>query len=428
MSAMKEKLIQIFYDLRTQPVIGWVTLLATAISIFLIMVVVMMQRVSVAPYPPESCRDRLMVGMNLHVESFDKENSMSSELSYECARILYDSIEGVETVSYFCKKTEPMKVKGLNSKVFEVMGRFVDYNFFNIFDHKLIEGRFFTEAESQSLLPVVILSESTARRAFGRTDCVNSTIIVDHHEYRVVGVVADSSPLATTGSGELFRVTGPNDPAKPTWEGDFMGQYSAALLIKDGVDFEDIRRRVKGRYGVLETKLKAEQLKPIYHEQPYSQEIIAGGQIYTNYTPNIDHSRHLRWMFYAILLIVPAINLSGMLHSRLRRRVNEIGVRRAYGCTRSRIVAEIVGENFLVTAIGGVIGLVAGIIFAATYTGLYENYNNIGQDLRPALSALLNWGTVLSALLICFVLNIISASIPAWQAARMDPVEAINTK
>ena len=43
MSAMKEKLIQIFYDLRTQPVIGWVTLLATAISIFLIMVVVMMQ-------------------------------------------------------------------------------------------------------------------------------------------------------------------------------------------------------------------------------------------------------------------------------------------------------------------------------------------------------------------------------------------------
>lgn len=324
MSAMKEKLNRIFYDFRTQPVVGWVTLLATAISIFLIMVVVMMQRVSVAPYPPESCRDRLMVGMNLHVESFDKESSMSSELSYSTAKILYDSIEGVEYVSYFCKETEPMKVKGSNSKVFEILGRFVDHNFFNIFDHKLIEGRYFTEAESQSLLPVVILSESTARRAFGRTDCVNSTIIVDHHEYRVVGVVADSSPLATKGSGDLFRVTGPNDPARSNWNRDIMGRYSAALLIKDGVDFEDIRRQVKGRYAVLETKLEAEQLKPIYHEQPYSQEVMAAGQIYSNTTPSTDHGRHLRWMFYAILLIVPAINLSTMLHSRLRRRVNEI--------------------------------------------------------------------------------------------------------
>lgn len=425
---MKEKLIQIFYDLRTQPVIGWVTLLATAISIFLIMVVVMMQRVGVVPYPPESCRDRLMIGMNMEIEAYDKSSSMSSRLSYVTAKILYDSIDGVEQVSYFCKDTKEMKVKGSTSKVFEVLGRFVDHNFFNIFDHALIAGRYFTEAESQSLLPVVVISESTARQAFGTTECINSTITVDHHNYTVVGVVADNSPLATSGSGDIFRVTGPNDPAMPNWNGDVLGRYSAALLIEEGVDFEYIRNQVKGRYATLATKLSADQLQPHYHGQPYDQETIATGEIYSNTTPTIDHGRTLRWMFYAILLIVPAINLSGMLHSRLRRRVNEIGVRRAYGCTRMRIVAEIVGENLLVTAIGGVIGLVAGIIFAATYTGLYENYHNIGQDLRPALSALLNWGTVLSALLICFVLNIISASIPAWQAARMDPVEAINTK
>ena len=148
----------------------------------------------------------------------------------------------------------------------------------------------------------------------------------------------------------------------------------------------------------------------------------------SNTTPDPEPARRIRLTIYVILLLVPAINLSSMLHSRMRRRVNEIGVRRAFGCTRSRIMVDIISENFIVTLAGGIVGVTLGIIFAATYSGLYETENNIGGGETPAFSALLNWETIVIALIICFILNILSASVPAWQASRMNPVEALNSK
>lgn len=63
-----------------------------------------------------------------------------------------------------------------------------------------------------------------------------------------------------------------------------------------------------------------------------------------------------------------------------------------------------------------------------TYSGLYENIDTYGSGLTPALDSVINWGTVAIAVGVCFILNLISASVPAWQASRLNPVEAINAK
>lgn len=117
-----------------------------------------------------------------------------------------------------------------------------------------------------------------------------------------------------------------------------------------------------------------------------------------------------------------------MLHSRMRHRISEIGVRRAFGCTRTRLIADIITENFIVTLIGGVIGLLLGVVFASTYGGLYDTMDNFGSGNTPSLSVLLNINTILMSLLFCFILNIISAAIPAWQASRLNPINAINAR
>ena len=51
---------QILYDFRHQSVISWVTLLGTMLAVFLIMIVVMMQQIQIAPFAPESTRDRTL--------------------------------------------------------------------------------------------------------------------------------------------------------------------------------------------------------------------------------------------------------------------------------------------------------------------------------------------------------------------------------
>lgn len=133
-------------------------------------------------------------------------------------------------------------------------------------------------------------------------------------------------------------------------------------------------------------------------------------------------------MLYAILLLVPAINLSSMLHSRMRRRISEIGVQRAFGCTRLRIIGDIISENFIITVAGGLIGFGLGVIFTLNYEGLFQTDSNFGRSDTPALSTLLDWHILLTAFIFCFILNVISASIPAWHASRTDIVDAINSK
>ena len=63
-----------------------------------------------------------------------------------------------------------------------------------------------------------------------------------------------------------------------------------------------------------------------------------------------------------ILLLVPAINLSGITLSRMRRRMEEIGVRRAFGATRGELLRQVLAENLVVTLMGGVLGLILSYI------------------------------------------------------------------
>ncbi len=86
---MKTKLKQIYYEMRHQPVIAWVTFLATALSVFLIIVVLMMQRVQTVPFQPESCRDHWLLGLYLHVASSNNPgNTSSGAMSYHAAKTL----------------------------------------------------------------------------------------------------------------------------------------------------------------------------------------------------------------------------------------------------------------------------------------------------------------------------------------------------
>lgn len=419
---MKKKLIQIFYDMRTQPVVAWVTIIGTALSIFLIMTVMMMQQIKIISIEPESNRDRMLYGMYLHEMSIgDEGNNSSAGLSYEAAKTLYEGLDGVEEISYMCNNLSYPDLKGTNGKKFTGEMRQADDGFWRVFDHKLLAGRYFTANEVAAKSHVAVLSKSLARKLFDSEEPIGLHFDLDHVDYEVIGIVADVSKLASMAYGELYTPINKDD----TW-GDEFGPFIAAMLIRKGVDFESVRDQVKGRYAIIDAQIAPNGNKTVYHGSPFDQETVASGVNGSNVTPDTSGGKKMRGLIYFILLLVPAINLSTMLHSRLRRRVSELGVRRAFGCTRMRIMSDIIGENLIVTVIGGIIGLAVGILFALFYDGLYTSSE--GETVRPALGLLLNWQILLSAFGVCFILNILSASVPAWQASRLNPVEAINAK
>ena len=421
---MKNKILQILYDLRHQPVISGVTLIGTALTIFLIMIVVMIQQIPVLPFAPESNRQRLLLGCNRHLESLNDNGVRCAGLSFNAAKKLYENLKGVECISYFQQYAQKEDVKGPTAKLFMANGRKADADFFKIFDHTLLKGRFYTSEEADAMENVAVVAETTAYKLFGDIDPIGQTFQYGFKPYRVVGVIKDNSPLATLGSGDVFIPTSQND-GDMSFE-EYRGNTSVALLAEPGVDFGSIRNQVKARYAALSTELEESGWKAIYHESPYDIETVSFALGGVNTTPDMQSVRKSRFLIFMLLLLVPAINLSSMLHSRMRRRISEIGVRRAFGCTRSRIILDIISENFLITLAGGILGLFLGIIVGINYSALYDTGRNIGEGGTPALSMMFNWTILLTALAVCFVLNIISAAVPAWQASRVNVVDAIN--
>ena len=127
---------------------------------------------------------------------------------------------------------------------------------------------------------MAVINERTARRAFGTVDCVGQSLSLNHRNYTVTGVVSDHSFLATTACGDVFMADGFDDIP------GIFGDTSAALLVREGVDFGSVRDEVKARYAILDTELAAEGTETVYHEAPFDQETIAGGISGSNTTPD----------------------------------------------------------------------------------------------------------------------------------------------
>ncbi len=427
---IKQYFKQAIVQLRQQPVISAITIVGTALAIFLIMLVVMIQQVKVAPFSPESNRDRFLHVhfMSITNKSWGEGSSSNGPMSIETARECFKSLKTPELVTTYLVMTISTPVSLPNKPATGVDMRQTDDDFWKVFDFHFVNGKAYDHAEFEAGLPVAVITESVARMVFNSTDVVGKEFRLNHSPYRVVGVVKDVSTLATTAYAQVWIPYTSTDTPKDIWS-DYMGLYSVTILAHSRDDFDKIRQEVDQRRDAYNKLIGENGYELIYRNRPYDQEknAIAFG---ANFEPNIKKDRINRLVIFVILLLVPAINLSSMTQSRLRQRVSEIGVRRAFGSTRMEMVGQIIMENFIITLLAGILGLIFSIIFAYVgneilFAQPYSNSYNV-----PAIdtSILLHASTFIYALLFCFILNLLSSGIPAWRASRTSIVNALGGK
>ena len=134
-----------------------------------------------------------------------------------------------------------------------------------------------------------------------------------------------------------------------------------------------------------------------------------------------------------VLLLVPALNLSGMISSRMEMRSSELGVRKSFGATRGALLGQVLWENLLLTLIGGLFGLVLSwIIIGATSGSILTLVNDWNEDLAGEVTV--NFDMFLSpwifliSLGLCVLLNLLSAFIPAAISLRRPIVTSLKEK
>ncbi len=419
---------QALYHLRENPIITWVSILGTALAICMIMVLVITFQVRLVDCEPEVNRSRSLYvsAMSVKAKGEDDSNSANSFMSIHTGQECFKSLTTAEAVTLVSLPNKVRVSLPAGAKVTADMKQ-TDEAFWHIFHFRFLNGTAFTKADSDAGLSVVVLSASIARQLFGTTEVTGKTVQLNHVDYRICGVVADVSTLATSAYAQVWVPYNSTDMANLSWQDNTMGQMRAVILAHSTSDFPAIRQ-------------ETEQLRQKYNDGLADVEVFYRGQpdesfanLYRKWSQVPDtNSVILSYVIIIfILLLVPAINLSSMTLSRMQKRMSEIGVRKAFGATGSELMRQVFFENLLLTLLAGILGLALSYLATFLLTDfLFSNSMNAYLNGETALTTgmLLSPWAFFSAFGFCLLMNILSAGIPAWRASKMNITDAINQR
>jgi putative ABC transport system permease protein len=151
-------------------------------------------------------------------------------------------------------------------------------------------------------------------------------------------------------------------------------------------------------------------------------------------TGEMLHNLQYPALLMLLLLLLPAINLSGLVSNRMEARRAEMGIRKAFGAKRRWLLQQVIHENLLLTLLGGIVGYGLSWLFVsamretptflATFGREYDPVGNVSLQLDMFFTPTL----FLIAFVCCAVLNLMAALLPAWSSLRKPIVESLNQK
>lgn len=422
---------QTFASMRQQPLLTGLSIAGTALAICLIMIVMMTREVKIVDYGNEPNRSRTLYVSAYHKAKGAGGHSYSSSLESDMAQGVFAKMKTPEKVAFFSYMIiAPLDASIQGRDNVSAQTKAVNADFFDVFPLDFVEGQPFTKEECNSNMQIAILTKSVARKIFGQeTGLKGKTFLLANHEYRVAGIVKDVTSMLQSAYAEIwvpFNVA--QAEQHPLAATNLYTAYntSVAIMAKSKADFPKIRAEVKRLLAAYNKSISPDTLE--FVGQPDDIE-TATNREWANEMPDMK-SIHLRYLLiFAILLIVPAINIASMTQSRLRQRREEIGVRRAFGAKKRTILSQVMIESLVQTILASILGLIMCFIIcgcASEFIFQEGSFFGITHEITFDASVLFSPEIYGWAILFCLVLNILSSVVPAWRACRANIVESLK--
>jgi len=420
--------------LRQEKLFSSIHVAGTGLSISIVMVLSIVYYIKTANIYPETNRDRILIVKN--AMEIREGGNWSSPISLKFVDEMLRSLDKVETMSvterYWSGKEFYIQIPGSREQI-EVIAKFVDVPFWTVFPFRFIEGKPFTDADFESGISTAVISESTAKRTFGRTDVVGDFMSLNFKQYRICGVVKDASYVTSwTYANVWLPYTLSSDTQLSEGKSGYLGNVEAILMASSPGDLESIRKEILTRIDQYNRSIEDFELTLLGQPDRHWQ---SNFRFWSNIGPDFNKIAWQYGLVFLVLLLVPAISLSGMTDSRMERRLAEMGVRRAFGAPVNNLMGQIISENFLFTILGGLAGLLFSYIMillsADWIMSIGANFVDLPPEGTKVLftpGMLINIPVFLIALLVCFVLNMLTALIPAWRASHREIIFSLNAK
>lgn len=402
--------------LKENPLVSTISILGTALSIAMIMILVLVYQIELSDYAPESNRSRTLYMFGAEVVSKDESNRNRGGISINGVKEYFYPLTTPEAITAIDNDRRPVSLPGKRLyKEYDI--RYTDTAFWTVFDNRFIEGKPFSDADFQSGIRAAVINEQVARELFGATDVTGKIIIIDFMEFTIRGVVREASKQAHLG---YFEVCLPytSDEYLTTGRKGNAGSFNVCLLAKDKKDFETIRNELEIRTKRLNDANEVETVSFISGLLSRT-DIMMGSNGFKLVKPIEFWGETGSILLF--LLLVPALNLTGVTQSSVQRRRAELGIRKSFGATPSVLWTQIISENLVTSAIGGLIGF--GLSFVLLF--LCRSFL-LADNVMLSSDMLFQPGTFILALLFVVLLNLLSASIPAIRITRQPIVDSIK--
>ncbi|MFN0180577.1 MAG: ADOP family duplicated permease [Gemmatimonadales bacterium] len=263
---------------------------------------------------------------------------------------------------------------------------------------RIVQGRGFDDTDRTGGMPVGIVSESFARRAWPGLDPIGRRLRA--------GMTGDTAWVTVVGVAEetrMVRLVGDNPlTLYVPWEQLRFAPEGGVLIVKGGRDSEVA-------IGAVERVIRALDAR-VAMARPGSLDSVVG--------QSLAEPLRLRFflsLFAGVALMLGAVGVYGVVSYGVARRRAEFGVRLALGAAPSRVMSEVVGRGMKPVVAGVVVGLALAVGLSRLVAGFL--YGISAVDLASYFAA---GGALLLA-------GLIAAVSPGWRAGRVDPVESLRS-
>lgn len=267
----------------------------------------------------------------------------------------------------------------------------------------LIDGRWFTQSESDSKAAVCVIGSSVKDTYFPFENPIGNKIEIGGQEFRVIGVLAEREQLFGGGGGNndqsnvIYMPLGTALKIRPDAEELFiMAIAKEGFLDKARSDIEELLR-VRRNVKLGEPNNFAVQTAASIIDQ--FQAITAGVAL-------------AMVLISSIGLMIGGIGVMNIMLVSVTERTKEIGLRKALGARQKDILFQFLVEAGTLTGLGGIVGLLIGWLLTFAVKAFLPSY-------VPLWAPVAGFAASVS-------IGLIFGLFPAWKAARLDPIDALR--
>jgi putative ABC transport system permease protein len=283
-------------------------------------------------------------------------------------------------------------------------------SYFDILNLQLDSGRFINENDIDGHQQVCIIGANVASQ-LGTDGTVGSRLRIGDHLFKIIGILnryhiesKQSSAVSERNYNEIIILP--------------LGSEKWLIAVNrpeaDRNMLSEVIIQIDATAHVIESSRMIKKIMEINHKNISDYQIVTPLELLHQSKKTNELFSLLLFGIASVSLLVGGIGIMNIMLATVSERRREIGIRRAVGAKQKHILLQFLTEASLLTFTGGIIGIVAGLITVV-----------ILRQIAPWELAITAKAIILP-LIIASLTGIFFGSYPAYQAARLDPIQALK--